>query len=128
MALRDVSTQPTIVRTGTVNTSTWTGELVVSGTAKVVARIPHNILSMWLSAAVNVTPRSWNSEPKEPPMKVTGITPGGIPSPPEPFPKLMGYALIDADFLWDGQPIPDGPNKALSYVKWVSHDNVQALG
>ncbi len=115
----EMATQPTITRTGTVNTSTWTGQLVESGTAKVVATIPHNLLSRTLPRPATVTARNWNSDPKDP-TKVTGITPGGIPSPPEPY-RWMGYALIDADYLWSGETVPDGPNKGLSYVTWVRH-------
>jgi hypothetical protein len=117
----EMTAQPTITRTGTVNVDTWTGEMVLSGTAKVVALIPRNLLSRHLSAPLSVTPRNWNSEPRDP-TKVTGL--GPIPSPPQPFPAKMGWALIDADFLWDGHAVPDGPNKGLSYVTMVRHDDV----
>jgi hypothetical protein len=49
----------------------------------------------------HVTARNWNSEPKSPPTKVKGISPA----------VFRRSALIDADFLWHGETISDGPNK-----------------
>jgi hypothetical protein len=114
---------PDIVRTENINTGSWTGPLLLGGSARVVVIVPGHSVSIPLQTPViTVNPRSWNTPPEQP-TKVTGIT----PSPPGVFSTAnvnghMGYFTAELGGLFNPVKLDgDGPNQGLSYVTWVKH-------
>lgn len=116
---------PDIVRSENINTGSWSGPILLGGTANVVVIVPGRSVSIPLQSesVLSVNPRSWNSVPL-PPQKVTGIAPPpGLPDPPVDN-GLMGYSAWELDGKFDAVKLDtDGPNRGLSYVTAVYHHN-----
>lgn len=104
---------PTVTRTTNTGSGTWAGTIVAEGTGHVTVVL--NGTTYNLSAAINVTPRSWQWT-NLPPTQVTNGTIFNLPSPPFAG-SAEGYSLLDLRFSFATTTVSDnGPNQGFQYV------------
>lgn len=110
----------TVTRQTNLSDSSWSGKMLVAGTAGVHVVVTG--VAFDLSAAVDVTPRTWTDAPVSP-VEVPNGTIATLVSPPSNN-SMIGATLLDIEYVFTPfQLADDGPNDGLWYVTTFSDNS-----